>query len=125
MNKEKALERLNAIELEQKALRNIIENADKPKNIMDRVDSFENACEVLNIKPNIFNPGDSDDEIAYKKLKIITKALNQGWEKNWSNSNEYIYFPWFEMAKKPGSGFFFFVLRRLDCAFFCFGPPRI
>lgn len=105
MNKEKALERLTAIELESRELRTIIENSDKPKNIMDRVGSFEDACEVLNMKPNIFSPGDTDDEIAYKKLKIITKALNEGWNKDWLNSNEYIYFPWFEMAKKPGSGF--------------------
>lgn len=105
MNKEKALERLTAIELESKNLRKIIEDSDKPKNIMDRVKSFEDACEVLGSNPDIFTEYDTDDEVAYKKLKVITRALNENWKKDWSNSNEYIYFPWFEMDKKPGSGF--------------------
>lgn len=106
MNKEKALERLTAIELESKNLRKIIEDSDKPKNIMDRVKSFEDACEVLGSNPDIFTEYDTDDEVAYKKLKVITRALNENWKKDWSNSNEYIYFPWFEMDKKPGSSFF-------------------
>lgn len=107
MEKQKALDRLSAIENEAKELRKIIENADKPKNIMERVKTFSEACEVLGINPNQItnNTFDSKDEIAYKKLKIITKALNEGWEPDWKNQNQYKYFPWFDMNKKPGSGF--------------------
>lgn len=77
METNKALERLDSIEKEAAELRKIIENANKPKNIMDRVKTFSDACEVLGINPNQItnNTLDSKDEIAYKKLKIITKAL--------------------------------------------------
>lgn len=105
MNKDKALERLNAIEQEQRELGKIIENADKPKNIMDRIKTYENACDVLGCSYKMWSDYDTEDEIAYKKLKIITKVLNENHKKDWTNPNEPIYFPWFEIANKPGSGF--------------------
>ncbi|MDR3057744.1 MAG: hypothetical protein LBU84_06345, partial [Prevotella sp.] len=27
-------------------------------------------------------------------LKVIAKALNEGWEPNWSDDNQYKYYPW-------------------------------
>jgi hypothetical protein len=32
--------------------------------------------------------------IAFSKLSIITDALNEGWKKDWANTSEYIYYPW-------------------------------
>lgn len=71
----------------------------RPKSIMDSVNSFEDACKVLDIdKEDVFNPKfDSPNDIAFKKLKVIIKALNQGWYPNWENENEYKYWVWWTM----------------------------
>lgn len=106
MEKQEALNRLKSIEQETEKLRKIIEDADKPKNIMDRIKTYEDACNVLGLGCHkVWSDYDSVDEIAYKKLKVIIKVLNEGWIPDWKNSNEYKYYPWFEMTKKPGSGF--------------------
>jgi hypothetical protein len=69
--------------------------------ITDRVKTFEDACEVLGVRFHASNTDDPDDE-AYKKLKIIILALNEGWKPNWNNGNEYKYYPWFYMDKSNG-----------------------
>jgi hypothetical protein len=49
------------------------------RNIKDRIKSYEDACEALGKQP-ITDFGDATpDEIAYKKLKTVIKALNEGW----------------------------------------------
>ena len=70
----------------------------KNLNIIDRVKTFENACEVLGIGEITFNENDAKDEIAYKKLKIIYKALNEGCKPDWSNLAETKYYPYFKMS---------------------------
>lgn len=66
--------------------------------ITDRVKTLNDACEVLGLNPScVISSSDSKDEIAYKKLKVIIRALNEGWTPDWSNSNEYKYYPWFKM----------------------------
>ncbi len=47
---------------------------------------------------------DAPDEVAYKKIKVIANALNQGWKPNWKDSNEYKYYPWFDFEDDNGSG---------------------
>jgi hypothetical protein len=77
------------------------ENFGKPffsQKIMDRVKTFEDAREVLNVAPHtIVSIYDSPDEDAYKQLKIIVKALNEGWTPDWNNSNQPKCWPWFEL----------------------------
>jgi hypothetical protein len=93
--KEEAQERLEAIQNEVEMLKKII---NEPENIMDRIKTFSDACKELGMVENIFNDSDTKDEIAYKKLKIIIKALNEGWKPNWNNSKEYKYIPWHNMS---------------------------
>lgn len=74
------------------------------KNITERVKTFDDALVVLGLNKEKFDDSIKDlskDEVAYKKLKIINKALNEGWTPNWDDSDEYKYYPWF---KKVGSG---------------------
>ena len=102
--KELALKELTEIENRQKELRRIIEE----KNIMDRVKTFEDALFIKGLTYDEFyidfiNKNDTKDEIAYKKLKLITSVLNEEWTPNWSDSNENKYFPYFSV----GSGFGF------------------
>lgn len=48
---------------------------------------------------------DEKDEVAYKIIKRIAEALNQGWKADWNNTNQRKYYPWFRMS---GSGFSFY-----------------
>ena len=43
---------------------------------------------------------------AYLQLIIITRALNEGWEPDWTNGREYKYIPWFNNYQS-GSGLSF------------------
>jgi hypothetical protein len=68
------------------------------KNIIERVKSFEDACNVLNVDQNgVFSlQYDTPNDIAYKKLKTIIKALNEGWYPDFTK-NDYKYYNWFEI----------------------------
>jgi hypothetical protein len=75
--------------------------------ITDRVKSFEDACRVTGEEPcdNKFSSGTSD-EIGYKKLKVVTRALNEEWQADYANGNQKKWYAWMEFI--PGSGFRFF-----------------
>lgn len=72
---------------------------DKPAYVMERVTTYEDACLELGIEPvdddELSKLGFTKDEIAYRKLKTISKALNEGWEPDWKNSYKGKYFAWF------------------------------
>ncbi len=69
-----------------------------PLDIRDKVKSFIDACNVLNIDhKSVFSPTDDKIDIAFKKLRIIIKALNEGWWPNWENENEYKYMNYWRM----------------------------
>ncbi len=69
------------------------------KNIKERVKSYEDACKVLGEAP-ITDFGDSTpDEIAYKKLKTIIRALNEGWVADYRDSNQLKWIPWFYVSR--------------------------
>lgn len=85
-----------------------------PKNIMERVKTFEDALRELdgdsedhplvtefeNLQGYFCENDDlSKDIIAYLKLRIITAALNEGWTPQFT-SDEYRYFPWFWLYTK-------------------------
>lgn len=46
---------------------------------------------------------ESTDEWAYRMLKMVVKAINQGWVPDWSNKNQYKWWPYFNLSS--GSGF--------------------
>ena len=66
--------------------------------------TFEEALKLLPKKDksivkynNLVKNGVDGCELALRKLIIITKALNNGWEPDWNNENQYKYFPYFDM----------------------------
>lgn len=85
----------------------------KPKNIMERIKTFEDALNelgdkhplVLQYRFNFNNEGGWTDDMyarefeAYLKLRIITAALNEGWTPQFTE-DEYRYFPWFWLYTK-------------------------
>ena len=80
----------------------------QPKNIMERVKTFEDACEVLGEEHSYvqeyrgvenINFDFTQDIIAYLKLRIICAALNEGWKPKF-DGEEYRYQPWFWIYTK-------------------------
>lgn len=75
----------------------------KPKDITERIKTFEDACRELgNGHPFVCayraweNGGlnGQEDIDAYLKLRIICAALNEGWEPQFTE-DEWRYYPWF------------------------------
>lgn len=85
----------------------------KPKKVTERIGSLKDAIAALG--------SDDEEVVAYHALLelldndhhlvsqqaviVITKALNEGWVPNWSNSNEVKYAIWFEMRGSSGFRF--------------------
>lgn len=84
-----------------------IEAAVDNRPITERVKTLEDAIAVLGEDHTLVrqyhlyeqqmngNEEDMRDLTAFLKLRIITAALNQGWSPDWTNSDEWKYYPWF------------------------------
>lgn len=70
---------------------------------IDRIKTFEDACEELGEDSALFNIGTAD-EIAFRKLKVIVRALNGDWVPNWNDGSQRKWFPWFYL-NEPGFRF--------------------
>jgi hypothetical protein len=75
------------------------------------IKTFDDACKVLNLEPTIipdfslFPKEEQEAMQAHAKLIIIAKVINGDWVPDWTNSNEYKYYPWFKMGSSSGVGF--------------------
>ena len=75
------------------------EEAKEKKPVTERVKTFEDACKEMGIDAEAIQQQWQDagitmvDEVAYQKLRIITAALNEGWEPEF-NDGEYRYYPY-------------------------------
>jgi hypothetical protein len=109
ISKDNALKAFNeGCSVVQKVLSNLFgPETFKPKNIMERVKTYEDACKVLGLNPDDQLPSTNSKDaaaiIAYAKLFVICRALNEGWVPDWNNSSQYKYYSWFDM--RAGSGF--------------------
>ena len=80
----------------------------KPENVMAKIETVADALEANGLTQEQFDQqceSLSEDEKAYRILKLLSKALNEGWEPNWNDENEYKYFPWFYMGGSRGFRF--------------------
>lgn len=77
--------------------------------VTDRIKTYEDACSELGVKPieetDLFQIGFTKDEIAYRKIKTITEALNEGWKPDWSDKNQKKWYPWFYPGSSSGCVF--------------------
>ena len=98
----------------RKLLENLFGKEVFTNGITERVKTFEDACSVLGEDHPLVGQyrfsdsaykghSMSEDFIAYLKLRIITAALNEGWEPQFTE-DEWRYFPWFQ----------FFTQKELD-----------
>ena|SRR5690554_5143251 len=92
-----------------------------PKDVKERIKTFEDVLEHHGYKRDVEDfeleckkRAYTKDEIAYRKIKLIVEALNEGWTPDWTNSNEYKYYPWFRLGSPSGGGF-----SSYDCANDC------
>jgi hypothetical protein len=82
---------------------------------MPKIKTFAGACKALgmdakNLPDVSMLPHDQQEAIiAHYKLVIIAQALNEGWKPNWSDYNEYKYYPWFNMRSGSGLSYFDYV----------------
>jgi hypothetical protein len=69
--------------------------------ITKKIASYEDACKELGLNPENLPVVDTLPEkdrksiIAYHKLIVITRALNEGWEADFSNHNQWKYWNYF------------------------------
>ncbi len=64
--------------------------------IMNRVKTYKDACRITGEYPYL-HKGLSKAEIAYRKLCVIIKALNEGWKPCLGGADQYKYFPYFKL----------------------------
>ena len=85
---------------------------EKPQDVTERIKTFEDALDELEVRAaNGDNTAkmlyddwhnvttDSDDLIAYLQLRIITAALNEGWEPQFTKGERRWYF-WYDLITK-------------------------
>ena len=88
-----------------------------------RVKSYEEACERVGVEPlteeHIKALELRPDEVARKKLEVITAALNEGWSPDWNNREQYKYYPYFYIEpRKHGAA------AGLSCAYAYYAASR-
>jgi hypothetical protein len=74
----------------------------------ETIKTFEDACNKLGIDPVEFEQKYSNlkkCDLAFGKLQIIYEAINDGWEADYSNENEYKYYPYFRWNEISGFSF--------------------
>ena len=103
---------LNAYKQASKEQKELLENmfgkdVFQPKNIMERVNTFEDACAILGENHTLVkeywgvvynNIVITKNLIAYLKLRIICAALNEGWKPTF-DEDEYRFYPLFYADK--------------------------
>lgn len=96
-----------------------------------KIKSYEAACKALGLKPisdevfNAFQKEDRKTMAAYHKLAVITRAINEGWQPDWSNRDERKYEPY---MYTNNAGLASAYLRPLEYAYgYRFSPllPRL
>lgn len=116
-SKQEAIDRLNSIEKETKELRKIIEDADKPKPITERVFNIQSAIKELGENDEdvieyrkLLNHGFSNRLILEKEITLFAKALNEGEVMDWTKINQRKYYLWMDFSLSPtSSGFVYSV----------------
>lgn len=71
------------------------------------IKTFEDACQAVGVDIKTFHEANkslTEDTYAYEQLKVISKALNGGDHMDYTDTNVYKYYPWFN-AVGSSAGF--------------------
>ncbi|WP_159468000.1 hypothetical protein [Dyadobacter sp. 3J3] len=80
------------------------------RKLIDRIDTYQDACQELNIIPlaisdfSFIPSNDRESLYAYHQLTIIARVLNEGWEPDFSDSSQYKYYPYFVWNEEAAGG---------------------
>lgn len=88
------------------------------------IKSFEDACKALNMSSKLPDVSDCIESmrksvLSHYQLMIIAQALNDGRTPDWTDYDQWKYYPWFEMGPADGSGFSFYCVGL--CSNSCLG----
>ena len=79
-----------------------------------KIKTYEDACAALNRDPDVlpdvsmFQARNQQWLVDMYKLSVIAEALNEGWVADFSDPDEFKYYPWFYMGSSgSASGFRF------------------
>lgn len=107
IKREKLLNAYKNASNEQKSfLENLFGTEIFKSDVRERIKTFEDACHELGIEPDKWiqdkiELGLDTDVVAYLKLRIITAALNEGWEPQFI-PDECRWAPYFEIDTQEG-----------------------
>ena len=79
--------------------------------VIETIKTFEDAMKATG-RPGVPDFSNLPEDLrkyftAQYKMIVIAEALNEGWNADWSNDDEYKYYPWFYHEPKVSSGFAF------------------
>jgi hypothetical protein len=79
------------------------------RNICDEISGWDDIIRLSGANANDYNlrPGETIDELAYRKGKLIAKTYNQDNVLDAGNTDQWKHFPWHKIVKDPSkpSGF--------------------
>ena len=91
-----------------KEIFNIVNNWESIKTIEDAIKILGEKDEEVSLLKDMQHVSLPQHIIAEQELVVIIKAVNSGWTPDFSNRNEYKYFPWWYLGKN-------FSLSSVDC----------
>jgi hypothetical protein len=83
-----------------------------PKNVTERIKTVEDVLSDHHITQEELNAmfDGVPEHLKHQYVaELLAASLNEGWKPNWDDSNEYKYFPWFEMGGSSGLQFIDYV----------------
>lgn len=126
LDKQTALNRLSEIEKETKGLRAIIESADKPKTIFERVTDISSAIIELGEGDSevkeyrlLQRAGASLKTLQGQEIALFCKAMNEGIKMSWKNTTQKKYYIWFDFERSVYSSFV------IDFHYYCYSCRSI
>ena len=76
-----------------------------PKDVKERFKTVQDVLAHHMLTEEEFDEKCADltaDEKAYRFLKMLAECLNEGWQPDWNNDDQYKYYPWFYMGGSSG-----------------------
>lgn len=91
------------------------------KNVMERIKTYEDACEDQGITPLdqtdfLFLPEiDQKHAFAAHRINTIIRSLNEGWVPDWTNTNQPKYYIWYAGSGSRFSYYGYFCVFDDSC----------
>ena len=119
-NKEELKKQAEKLQKDPDALKVLIEKEDTID--LFKITSYKEVCKALDeqeyTENDFENTYDCEKVLAFAQLKQIERLYNGNWIKDWSNKNQYKYYPYFTLNSSGGLVFYI----SYYCYRTCFGP---